>query len=412
MSVALSLPFQQYRPAAGHPDWSRLHGEAQALAADLLPRLERPDRGPAAWRRQAHAQATALQNARRPRALERAGREDLWPLYFIWTLLRRCNFRCTYCDDHQGHRYPDLPTAGTLDTEAGRRLLRVMRTGTPAVYFAGGEPTLRDDLPTLSRTARDLRYHPIVVNTNGSLIHKVLRRPHWSTWLADTDIVVVSLDGLHLGRLESLWGSRRAEEVIRNLLLLRALSEPLRFKLMVNAVIAPDAVDDARAVLDLSHDLGIWFCPVPRNVGARVDPALKDHAGYRALAATILERKRRGQRIAGSLRMNERLLGSAPLRCRNTLKPHIDHDGRLFWPCKASVNVPPIRLDVLRHPDVASLWAEGRRQRDPAGFHGPGPRQCGGDCNWAQNYTTDTYVHGLEHPLALLREVVDFVVRR
>ena len=36
------------------------------------------------------------------------------------------------------------------------RLLEVMRTGTPAVYFAGGEPTLRADLPALTRRARDL----------------------------------------------------------------------------------------------------------------------------------------------------------------------------------------------------------------------------------------------------------------
>ena len=85
-------------------------------------------------------------------------REDLLPLYFIWTTHRTCNFSCTYCDDHRGSKYPDLPDDDTLDTEQGRRLLRVMRSRASSVYFAGGEPTLRKDLPELVREV-DRRRH-------------------------------------------------------------------------------------------------------------------------------------------------------------------------------------------------------------------------------------------------------------
>jgi MoaA/NifB/PqqE/SkfB family radical SAM enzyme len=401
--------FSLYRPRDGHPDWERLADEARALAATLLPSLERPRTGRAERRRRARSHATAFGNFVRNRRLDRAGREDLRPLYFIWTVLRACNFRCTYCDDHRGRKYPDLPDDGVLTTAQGRRLLRIMRTGTPSVYFAGGEPTLRQDLPLLTREARDLDYFPIIVNTNGSAIDRLLARPAWRTWLADTDVVVVSLDGLEPASLATMWAYRRPERVLRNLLVLRELASAMRVKLMVNTVVQPGAVRHARDVLDFANDLGIWFCPVPMNTGPTVSAGLAADPEYAALTELILARKRAGYRITGSVRMNRRLLRSEPLRCRNALKPHIDFDGALQWPCKASVHVEPERIDVLAFEDVDALYEAASRRVDPTRFHGPARNQCGASCNWAQNYTTDAYAHGLRHPLSLLAEVGGFL---
>lgn len=400
--------FRRYRPRAGHPDWPRLADEARGLAEEIGPRLAPPRSGLAEWRRRSASWRTAASNYLENRRRTRAGREDLLPLYFIWTTLRPCNFHCSYCDDHQGAKYPDLPARGRLDTAAGTRLLRILRTRTPSVYFAGGEPTLRKDLPALTRAARELLYYPIVCNTNGSLFHELLRQPAWRSYLADTDILVVSLDALDLARLAALWVTDHPENVVRNLLLLNQLKGPMRFKLMVNCVIQPGMMDEARAVLDLCDDLGIWFCPVPRNLGPQIDPAVPADPDYPALVAEILARKRAGARITGSLRMNQRLLASAPLNCRNTLKPHVDHDGKLIWPCKSSVHVKPVAVDVLGFDHVDPLWAHCTRLVDPTGFQGPGPDQCGARCNWAQNYTTDEYVDGLRHPLRLLRETLAF----
>lgn len=401
--------FHLYQPSPGHPDWARLQSEARELAATLRPSLERPRRGWVESRRRGHAYATTARNYALNRRLLRSGRADLRPLYFIWTLLRTCNFRCSYCDDHQGHRYPELPLEGTLDTATGLRLLRIMRTRTPSVYFSGGEPTLRKDLPQLARAARDLDYFPIIINTNGSVIDRLLALPDWRTWLADMDIIVVSLDALDLDLLGRMWVTPHPERVVRNLLLLRELANEFGFKLMVNTVIQPGLVTHADAVLDLANDLGIWFCPVPMNCGPAMHAALRDDPQYRALADKILERKRAGYPISGSHRLLQRLLHGAGLDCFNTLKPHIDHDGTLFWPCKACVNVPPARIDVLAYPDIDALYEAARQQIDPARFHGDGPTQCGAHCNWAQNYTTDAYADGIRHPSHLLSEIVEFV---
>lgn len=406
------LAFRLYHPRPGHPDWSRLQAEAVELAQRLLPQLAPPRTGLVELRRRWHSYATTARCYLRNRRLVRAGREDLRPLYFIWTVLRACNFRCDYCDDHRGERYPELPKDGVLSTEDGLRLLQIMRTGTPSVYFSGGEPTLRADLPQLTRAARDLDYFPIIINTNGSVIDSLLQRDAWRTWLADTDIVIVSLDALDLRALERMWDHPHPERVVRNLLLLRELSGPMRFKLMVNTVIQPGSAAHASDVLDLANDLGIWFCPVPMNTGPAVDPRLHDDPGYVVLGQRILRRKDQGYPISGSPRMLRRLLWSQAFTCRNTLKPHIDHDGSLFWPCKASVNVEPRRLRVLDFDDVESLYGHAVEQLDPRGFHGPGRNQCGANCSWAQNYSTDAYAYGLQHPLSLVHDVAEFLTSK
>lgn len=400
--------FRRYTPKAGHPDWPALFEAARRLARDIRDAQE-PARP--AWRdaiRRARSVRTAATCFAINAARARAGREDFLPLYFIWTTHRACNFLCTYCDDHRGRRYPELPLDGALDTADGIRLLRIMRTRAASVYFSGGEPTLRRDLPVLVRAARDLDYYPIIINTNAATLDTLLLRDAWRTFLADIDQIVVSLDALDLATLRDMWRWKRPERVVKNLLVLRELASEFRIRLAVNCVIQPGATEHARDVLDFAADLRIWFSPVPMNVAQRVAMRPDDPA-YRKLAELILRRKAEGQLMNGSLRMNRRLLFGEPLDCRNTLKPHIDHDGYLFWPCKSAANVEPRRVNVLDFAHVDDLWAHGRSLIDPTGFHGPGPDQCGGACNWAQNYSTDAYAEGLRRPLSLVGEVRDFL---
>jgi len=239
-----------------------------------------------------------------------------------------------------------------------------------------------------------------------------LRQERWRGWLADMDVIIISLDALDLKALEQMWVYRKPAQVLQNLLLLRELSEPLGFKLMVNTVIQPGQIEHARDVLDLVNDLGIWLCPVPLNNGPRIEHGLLDDPEYRALAELILQRQREGYPISGSARINSRLLNSEPLECRNTLKPHIDFDGKLIWPCKACINVEPEGIDVLKFDNVEQLYDHACGVIDPTRFHGPAKNQCGANCNWAQNYTTDAYAYGLRHPTSILGEVATFLRRK
>lgn len=401
----ISALFHHYTARSGHPDWLELHAEARALADRIRPQLEAPVSFWIDCHRYLRSCATALRNHVANWHLTCVCRHDLWPLYFIWTTHRTCNFRCSYCDDHRGNKYPDLRNEGVLDTKKAIRMLKIMRTRVPSILISGGEPTLRNDLPAITLAARNLNYFPIIVDTNGSILHQLLQKPAWRSWLADIDHIVVSLDSLDAAVLTRMWRYKHPLDVIQNILLLRELSGDMRFKLMINTTIQPDAIHHARDILNWSNDLGICFCPMPVNVGPTIDRSLLDNPDYLDLVKLILKRKREGYRIAGSIRMNERMLTSQTLQCRNTLKPNIDYDGRLFWPCKSSIDVEPVLINTLDFENVELIYRHASNLINPTNFQ----QRCGAKCNWSQNYTTDAYVYGLRKPFSIAREIFNFL---
>jgi MoaA/NifB/PqqE/SkfB family radical SAM enzyme len=428
--MAAKVPFSRryYTPQADHPDWEMLHAEARRLASEILPGIhtDRDDSWKDQWADRWRAIRSIASAARNYWTNRRRWRQDnhaLRPLYFIWTMLYPCNFRCTYCDDHRGNHYYDLGNP-SLSFEDRLRVLQIMRTGTSAVYFCGGEPLLARDLPQLTDAAWRLGYKPLMINTNGSLFHQLLLRPEWRRWLRQMDIIIVSVDGLSVPRLEKLWGvnSENVKQVFANILLLRELRRDVRFKLCVNTVISPDTIDMAGDVLDFVNDLGdVWFVPVPVHYHGRdVDGSsfsferdMVRRDDYRALADRILARKRAGCPMIGSERILRMLLSVAPYTCLPTLRPHVDPDGRIAWPCRGPRHGPPVYVNLLEHDTVDSCWASAQVMKNATNFHGPGPEQCGDMCAWMQNYTTARYHDVLTDPLhaGLVSEIRDFAFR-
>ena len=414
-----SLRFDLYEPQDGHPDWDACAAAAREQVAAIAPIIRKTADLTAADRlkdagRKVRGMATAGQNYAINRRRYAAGNHALRPLYAIWTMLNACNFRCTYCDNHQGEAYFNQKDDKTLDTAGGRRLLDVIRTGTAAIYFCGGEPTMRPDLPELLAHAWERGFFPTMINTNGSLLHKQLAKPAWRDFLWQMDMVIVSVDGLDLARLRTLWGVKKPEQVVVNLLTLRELRRQIGFKLVVNTVIAPDTIDEARAVLNLANDLGVWFVPVPVNVRHEPNRELLDDPRYVELAETILERKKRGYPIIGSSTLLRSLLFCTPYRCFTALKPHVWPSGEICWPCRASANVKPAEVQLLDYETLDAAYEAGRQLVNPDFFHGPAANQCGGDCAWMQNYTTARYMDGVIHPLSsgLLDEIREFALSR
>lgn len=403
MDEKTKLPFNLYSPLPGHPDWDEIEAEARELA-DNIARVIDLDTGSSAekrerMRRRAAGYAQNVKNYFINRKRLFSHNHNLLPMYFIWTMTNKCNFRCSYCDDHMGRHYFDLSNEGILDTDQGMRLLRIMRTGTSALYFCGGEPTLREDLPIFTREAVRIGYFPIMINTNGALLHKQLQKPEWRDWLKNMDMIIVSCDALNVGLLNKLYKVKQGRRVLVNILMLRHLREKVNFKFAVNTVIMPENLAEARKVLDWANDLGIWFAPVPINLGAAADRKLMDSLEYKELGETILARKKAGYRVVGSRRLLEMTVKGAPYKCYTTLKPHVNPNGDVVWPCKATVNVKPEFVNVLDYDNVKELWDAAAKRLNVNDFHGPAKNQCGGHCNWLQNYTTARYIAALEHPL-------------
>jgi len=98
-----------------------------------------------------------------------------------WECWSDCNLNCPFC-------YRSI--ARPLETDQALLLLRVIRTaGIQSIVFAGGDPSIRNDLNDIVGAARDLEMR-IEIQTNG---HRV--RPRLLEVLRKADMVGLSLDG-------------------------------------------------------------------------------------------------------------------------------------------------------------------------------------------------------------------------
>jgi cyclic pyranopterin phosphate synthase len=107
----------------------------------------------------------------------------------------RCNFRCRYCMPREvfGESFQFLPRAEILTFEEIARIARVFASlGAKKVRLTGGEPLLRNGLPSLIAMLREIEDVDIALTTNGSLLAQQARA------LKDAGLrrVTVSLDSL------------------------------------------------------------------------------------------------------------------------------------------------------------------------------------------------------------------------
>ena len=118
----------------------------------------------------------------------------------------RCNLRCRYCFARggEGAREPGLDEL----KDAVRDIVR--QCGSPLLQLSGGEPTLRDDLPELTRFAKEAGCGYVQLNTNGL---RLAQEPEYAKRLADAglDIVFLQFDGTRDDIYETLRGEKLLE---------------------------------------------------------------------------------------------------------------------------------------------------------------------------------------------------------
>jgi cyclic pyranopterin phosphate synthase len=112
----------------------------------------------------------------------------------------RCNLRCRYCMPEETYEW--LPRADLLNFEETARIARVFSAlGVDRIRLTGGEPLLRNDLPTLVELlAADGTIRDLALTTNGVLLAQHARA------LRDAGLhrVTVSLDTLRPERFAAL----------------------------------------------------------------------------------------------------------------------------------------------------------------------------------------------------------------
>ena len=257
------------------------------------------------------------------------GDRMLHPLVATYYVTTRCNLNCGYCEDFGAERNDQVETA--LPVDDALRVLRAIRRGVDSLILTGGEPLLYPEIvPLVTRARRELGYRQLTLLTNGLLL------PEREALLPSLDRLVISLDSVD----PELWsgivntGLDVTQTILDNIRIYARRQREMGYRMMVNCVLTPVTLPGAQAVLDFcgEHDLYVSFSP--QAVGNWPHYDLLVSREYRAFLEKLIELKRRGAPILGSLDYLRTLLQFSPYSCYPTLAPRVMPNGDLLYPCR------------------------------------------------------------------------------
>ncbi len=133
---------------------------------------------------------------------------DYVPHVVAWNLTQRCNLECAHCYIAAG---PSESGSGELTTDECLRIADEIFELNPAPMFilSGGEPLLREDLPTIAAHAVE-RGATVVVGTNGTLLTDAKIEELKDAGVSGVAVSVESLDPTYHDRFRRGHGSLEA----------------------------------------------------------------------------------------------------------------------------------------------------------------------------------------------------------
>ena len=267
---------------------------------------------------------TYLQN------LTRIKRGDftLLPRLAVYYVTMQCNLNCAYCEDFGSRRNHLVTPTPTL--EDAKQILKVIRSGLDRLWLTGGEPLMVPHLCDLLCYAKsELQFQEVSLITNGTLLsHNIKLLPH-------LDRLIVSLDSTDPQALSAVsMPDAYAKTVIANAREAASLQRQYKYKLILNAVITPETLPGMDALLEFGTENEAWISFSPQSVNNLPRYELVTSAEYRAFIEKLIQLKKQGAPILGSLSYFKTLLDQTPYECYPTLVPRILPDGWLTYPCR------------------------------------------------------------------------------
>jgi len=329
------------------------------------------------------------------------GKRVLRPLAAVYYVTTQCNLNCAYCEDfgqrRNGQALPPLALDDAL------RLLRVVRSGTDRLILTGGEPLLHPDIvPLVTRAHGELRFRHLTLMTNGLLL------PQHEALLPALDRLVISLDSTDPDLWSSLIGMPRetAQSIHDNVRHYAQKQRAFGYRLVVNCVLSPETLPGARQVLDFcrQHGLLVSFSPQAVNNWPRYELLVSDD--YHELLQELMDLKRRGAPILGSMAYLRTVAQLQPYSCYPALVPRIMPGGDLVYPCwpieRAGASHGGRPCNLLE----VDSWGEALARAVEA--YGDPPRVCS-SC-FQQCYAEPSLMQA--QPLSLLAELVRYRAAR
>lgn len=303
--------------------------------------------------------------------LLKLARQDrhLRPGVVIFYVTGQCNLNCAYCEDFGSRRNPANDKPAPL--EQSEHILRIIRSGSDALFLTGGEPLTHPEIDPLIRYAkRNLKFREVTLITNGILL------PQHEAALHFVDRLVISLDSTD----PAAWSQTlsvspaAAESILGNIRAYAARQREFGFQMILNCVLSPENLPNAQSVLEFctEHHVLVSFSPQAVNNWPRYE--LTVSAEYTQFIETLIRLKNHGAPILGSTDYLRTLAAFQPYDCHPTLAPRIYPNGDLAYPCRPLEKADngqggrPVNLLNVHTWDEA--WAAAHAA------HGPPPRTC------------------------------------
>jgi MoaA/NifB/PqqE/SkfB family radical SAM enzyme len=203
-----------------------------------------------------------------------------YPVWAAWQVTYRCNFRCGFC-----HYWKDpagqLPEQTLEQIRIGSRKLANM--GTLMISIAGGEPTLRPDLPDVVDAIA--QYHFPFLTTNGSNV-----TPRLATEMFDAGLwgASVSLDHADAAHHDRRRGTKDA--FARAVHALDCFARARKYdwqRVNLMCVLMHDNLDDIERLIQLAADHDAYFMVQPyctRKTGSEQFVCREPDIGKRLVA--------------------------------------------------------------------------------------------------------------------------------
>jgi MoaA/NifB/PqqE/SkfB family radical SAM enzyme len=263
------------------------------------------------------------------------GDRVLHPLVATYYVTTQCNFNCAYCEYFGARR--NAQAEAQLDLDQALRVLSIIRTGVDSLILTGGEPLLHPDIDQLiMRAKREVKFRHLTLLTNASLLHD------HEVILPVLDRLVISLDSTDAEVWSEIIGTTpgMAHHVLDNIRNYAARQKEFGYHLVVNCVVTPQTLAPARAVLDFCEQNHILVSFSPQSVNNWPHYDLLVAQDYRDFLQHLIDRKRHGAPVLGSLTYLRTLHDFTTYACYPLLVPRVMPNGDLVYPCR------PIELSV------------------------------------------------------------------
>jgi MoaA/NifB/PqqE/SkfB family radical SAM enzyme len=241
----------------------------------------------------------------------------------------QCNFNCTYCEDYGARRNPQaIPP---LQFEQAQKVLEVVRTAVDKIILTGGEPLLYPHIdPLVKHAKKELHFHHVTMLSNGSLLHE------HEEILPYLDRLMISLDSLDI----DLWSTiiqmpqTTIKTIFTNIEKYASYQKKFGFRMVLNCVLTPTTLPNARQMIEfcVQNKIFISFSPQAVQNWPHYDLLVTDE--YRQFLREVIDLKKKGAPIVGSLSYLQMLVEFHPYSCYPMLVPRIGSNGDMIYPCK------------------------------------------------------------------------------